>query len=228
MRPYLQELIARMCVVEQSNSSADSVSWHARREAEGLNDRSMISEIVDFLDAKPGKGERQAAYFIIGKLGKNLQDPECASVLLSFISQESDKYALASLLERLADIRKPADMDLKPIFDLLVDQRWLVRYAAIQALNKTCSPEAEARLLELMSASSDSYDLINCHAVLNRIGTSRAIPLLQRGLSSRKRDVKRSAQAAIEAIQARSAANQGVAGRSVQSLPRGNTPKGRR
>jgi len=206
------ELVSRICTVENSANSAGSVSWHAYREAEGLTDTTMAPELVEFLGSNPSKDQRKAAYFIIGKLGKNLQDPNCASSLLSFIPTEKDKYALAGLLDSLADIQKPIHLDLRPIYQLLTDKRWLVRYSAIQALNNTASHEAEDQLLSVLTVSVDPNDLIYCHATLNRIGTEKSLPQLQEGMKSRKRDVKLSAQAAIDAIQKRSAAQQGAPG----------------
>ena len=210
MRQYLQNLIERICTVEELANSGDSVSWAALREAEGLTELSMASELVEFLDTNPKKDQRQAAYFIIGKIGKNLQEPSCALVLLTYVEKEKDKYALASLLERVADIRKPSDIDLNPIYHFLNDKRWLVRHSAIQALINTDSHEAEDKLLAVMEESNDPHDLVYCQAALNRVGSIKSLPMLEKSLKSRKRDVKHSAQAAIEAIQARYSAQQGV------------------
>lgn len=214
MRQYLLELIERICTVEETANSVDSISWHAYREAEGLTDLSMIPELVAFLNSNPVKSHRQAAYFVLGKLGKNTQNPNCVASLLSCVPRERDKYALASLLGGLGDIRQPIHIDLTPVYRLLVDKRWLVRHSAIQALNNTESPEAEDRLLLVLATSTDPDDLIYCHATLNRIGTVKSLSRLREGLKSRKRDVKLSAQAAIEAIQARAAALSGVGAES--------------
>lgn len=208
MRRYLRNLVEKICTVERLANSDDSVSWHALREAEALTDPTMLPELVELLKSDPPKDHRKAAYFVIGKLGKNLQTPDCASSLLSFIPAEKDKYALAHLLDGLADIQKPIQLDLKPIYQLLTDRRWLVRHSAIRALNNAASPEAEDRLLSVLTASNDTNDLIYCHATLNGIGTEKSLAQLREGLKSRKRDVKLSAQAAIEAIQKRSAAQQ--------------------
>lgn len=211
MREQLRSLIERMTRSEPGVNSADSVSWHAHREAEKLDDPSIVQELDAYLRERPAKAERAAAYFIIGKIGKNRRRAECASVLIAHIGPENDKYALADLLDRLADIPKSADVDLTPIFGLMKDKRWLVRHAAIRALINTVSPEAEDRLLEVLRDSEDPHDAICCHATLNRIGTAKALPVLEVGLKSRKRDVKLSARAAIDAIAARTAAQQHLA-----------------
>lgn len=52
-----------------------------------------------------------------------------------------------------------------------------------------------------------SYDVVYCQVTLSDIGTSKALPILAGNLTSRKRDVKDSAQAALEAIQLRSGKN---------------------
>jgi HEAT repeat protein len=110
------------------------------------------------------------------------------------------------LLDRLAEIPKPDDVDLEPIFALLEDKRWLVRHAAIRSLVNVSSPEPEQRLLALLGSTTDPDDLTYCHATLNRIGTSKSLAVLRANLASRKRDVRLSAAAAIEAIEARNSA----------------------
>lgn len=203
MRQELVELIQRMTVRQNAVSSDDSISWHAHREAELLFDKTLVDELDAYLDQKPKKQERSAAYFIIGKIGKNCLSGECASRLIEYSSKETDKYALASLLERLADIPKPESVDVRPLFPLLKDKRWLVRYSAIQSLKRCTSAEAENKLLEILATTSDPYDAIYCHATLTQIGTRKSLPALAQNLTSRTRDVKISAQAPIKAIEAR-------------------------
>jgi HEAT repeat protein len=203
MRQELFELIQRMTVQEGVISSDGSISWQARREAELLADMSLVDELDAYFDQKPTKEQRAAAYFIIGKIGKNCLNEGCASRLIEYSSKEPDKYALASLLERLADIPKPESVDVRPLFSFLKDKRWLVRHAAIRSLERCTNTEAEDKLLEILVTTSDSDDVIYCHATLNQIGTCKALPALTQNLKSRKRDVKKSAQAAIEAIKAR-------------------------
>lgn len=69
MSQYLQNLIERICTVEELGNSKDSISWAALREAEGLTDLSMVSELTEYLATNPKKDKRQAVYFIIGKIG---------------------------------------------------------------------------------------------------------------------------------------------------------------
>jgi HEAT repeats len=204
MREPLVDLIAQMTAKEpRCIKSDESVSWHAHREAELLADASMVEDLADYVRHESNKEHRGAAYFILGELGKKVGSAECASILVSHVGTETNKYALAGLLDALGGLRKPRDLDLHPVFQLLHDERWLVRHSAIQALRLSDSPEVEARLLEHLDTTSDPHDMTYCHATLSEIGTAKALPAIERNLKARKRDVKDSAQFAINAINAR-------------------------
>ena len=204
MKEYLVELVSRMTVPEKRClNSADSISWHAHREAETLSDSSMVDELADYVAHEKDKKRRQAAYFILGKLGQKVRSQDCASILISRLQQEENKYVLSSLLDATSGVSKLQELDLRPVFRLLDDERWLVRHSAIRALSRTDSPDVEDRLIELLNATSDPFDITYCQATLNEIGTAKSLPHLQKNLSSRKRDVKDSARLAIEAIESR-------------------------
>ncbi len=204
MREGLVDLIGRMTTKEpRCLNSDDSIRWHACREAETLADPSMVDELADYVRHEPNKDCRDAAYFILGKLGQKVRSAECASILLFHVSSEKNKYVLAGLLGRLGDVRKPKELDLGPIFQLRHDERWRVLHSAIQARKLTDSQEAEGWLLELLQTTDDPNDVTYCHATLSEIGTAKALPFIRKNLKSRKRDVRASAQWAIEAINAR-------------------------
>jgi HEAT repeat protein len=205
MRTYLIDLLERLAAQEPAVNSDDSVAWHAHREAEQLCDLSLVGDLDAFLNSDPPPRKRAAAYFILGKIGKNCGAPECARTLIGYASKEKDKYALSGMLDRLAEVPKPAQMDLAPLFALLEDKRWLVRHAAIRSLINVSSSESEEHLLALLGSTTDADDLIYCHATLNRIGTSKSLAALRSNLASRKCDVRLSAAAAIAAIEARNA-----------------------
>jgi len=203
MRTYLIDLLERLSMPEPGVSSADSISWHAHREAEQLRDLALVVDLDEFLSSNPPARKRTAACCIVGAIGKNCGSAECVSMLIKYASNEKDKYALGGLLDRLAEIPKPKHIDLEPLFALLEDKRWLVRHAAIRSLMNVSSPEPEVQLLALLGSTTDPHDLICCHATLNRIGTAKSLTSLRSNLKSRKRDVKLSAAVAIDAIEAR-------------------------
>jgi HEAT repeat protein len=204
MPEYILELISRMTVKEdRCLNSSDSLTWHAHREAETLSEPSLVDELAEYVNKERDKRRRRAAYFILGKLGQKARGIDCASILLLRLNSEHDKYVLSSLLDALGWISKPRSLDLEPIYRLLGDDRWLVRHAAVQSLRLTEAPEAEDKLIELLVRTTEPYDMTYCHATLNEIGSAKSLPYLQKNLSSRKRDVKLSAQLAIEAIKSR-------------------------
>lgn len=203
MRAVLIDLIARMTVREENVNSDESVAWHAHRDAEALSDASLISELADYVQRESKQDSREAAYFILGKLGEKFPASECAAFLVAQAKKEKNKYVLATLLDALGHISKPSDLDLTPVYALLADERRLVRHSAIQSLKRTNSPKVEEMILHVLETTSDPFDLVYCQATLNEIGSAKAIPFIAKNLKSRKRDVKDSAQLAIEAIEAR-------------------------
>lgn len=200
---FLKQLIVRMNTKETVMDSRNSVSWAAYREAEMIADTSYMSELTTLLKEKPDASQRRAIYFVLAALGRNTSSLECAEILIYQCSSEPDKYALASLFDELAKIPEPMPLDLTPIYKFLSDKRWLVRHAAIRAIGCSSEPECETQLLKMLVASNDPYDLIYVNAALNRIGTARALPAIRANFSSRKRDVRISAQLAVEAIEKR-------------------------
>lgn len=196
-----------MTVREGNVNSDQSVAWHAHREAEALSDASLIGELADYVQRESKQDSRKAAYFILGKLGEKFPASECAGLLVERAKQEKNKYVLAALLDALGHISKPTDLDLTPVYALLADERWLVRHSAIQSLKRSDSPKVEEMILHVLETTNDPYDLVYCQATLNEIGSVKAIPFIAKNLKSRKRDVKDSAQLAIEAIEARERRN---------------------
>ncbi len=203
LRKSLIALIDRMCREEPNVNSDNSVSWHAYREAEQLSDPSMVDEFSEFLNTEKEKKRRAAAYFIVGKLGLKCRSADCARILIGAISREKDRYIVSSILDRLAAIEKPREVDLSPIFPLLKESKWIVRQSAIGALAKSDSSEAEVEVIAVLIATSDPNDIICCNQTLGEIGSMDAIPHIEKNLTSRKRDVKYTANYAVQSIMAR-------------------------
>jgi hypothetical protein len=203
MRSDLDDLIDRMARLDQGVSSSQSISWAAHREAERLDDPSLVGELLSALQHERSKPRRRACYFVIGKIGLNRQDVLCAEALVALLASESDKYNLAAILDGIGPIRKPPSLDLFPVFRFLDDARWLVRHAAIQALTNSEHRDVETRLLQHLAHTEEPNDKVYCHAVLNHLGTAQSIPALTANLTSRKRDVKISAELALQAIRSR-------------------------
>jgi HEAT repeat protein len=80
------------------------------------------------------------------------------------------------------------------------NDKWLIRHSAISSLKFSNDQVAEAALIEMIEKSDDPHNLTYANATLNNMGSLKAIPYLEKHTRSRKRDVKLSAQLAIEAI----------------------------
>ena len=208
---YLQDLIARMGTVEQTADSRDSVSWKACREAETLDDLSLLPLLEAIIATHPKPKERQIrcdAYFVYGKILKNHFTEEGCAYLIGRLTMEKNKYALYPLLDLLRDLPIPAEMDIAPILQCVRHEQWTVRYSAIRALG-ACSAEESREALRWYLRQEDEktyrQEIIYAQASLGRIGTPEDIPLIEPRLRSRSRDVKLSAEIAIERIRARAA-----------------------
>lgn len=197
------ELISRMCVEEPRVNSSESISWHAHREAEQLNDTALLEEMAIYLSKKRTKAERSASYFVIGKIGRNTKSIEAYKALISHISTETDKYAISTALRMIADLSLNENEDIRPLISLLNDPRWLVRQSAIEALRSSKALNAELSLIALLQSTTNDADKVYCHSTLSVIGTERSLNAIEESVKSRKRDVKSSAVFALEKIRER-------------------------
>ena len=205
MDKYLTNLIDRMNdtsdqKMEPGYKSSETVSWEALREAKKLDNIDFVPQLIHFIDKEKNRKNRDRAYFILGYLAKNTSDDSATQFLIHRIDKETDKYIIGSLLDRIAELKKPKGTDLNPIIDATKNNKWLIRHSAIQALKNSDDQVSEQTLIDILDKSDDPYDLAYSNSTLNRIGTQKAIPHLEKHLSSRKRDVKTSAKLAIEEI----------------------------
>jgi HEAT repeat protein len=205
MNAQIKDLLQRMTHQDgpEVRSSADSRSLNAYREAERITDYVILSEAKAAVVPEKNKKIRAALYFLIAKVAVNLRHSDTSDFLIEQLRRETDKYVLKGLLDRIAELPKSEGTDLQPILDRLEDPRWLVRFSAIQALKLAVSPNAELALVDLLERSTDPYDINFANVTLNQIGSLQSIPALERHLSSRKRDMKDSAQLAIQTIRER-------------------------
>ncbi len=210
MDKYLHDLIDRIGddtqeVVDGVYDSSTTISWKALREAEKVNDEGLVPQLIKFISEEKDKKKRGSAYFLLGHIAKNTENLSAVNFLIERVGFETDKYIISSLLDRIANIKKPNGIDLQPLIKATKSEKWLIRHSAIQSLNNSEDALAESTLIEIIDSSIDPFDLTYANATLNRIGTPRAIPYLEKHLKSRKRDVKDTARYAIEEIVKRDA-----------------------
>lgn len=202
-------------LIEQMNavanaSSSDNISWQAYREAETLHDSLLfpiLEEIICDNTTTKGNRVRKAAYFIFGKILKNRFEWAACDFLIQQLTRETNKYIIADILDRVAEIELPADMNIEPIILHSKSDIGLIRHSAIRALGSSAtqySIEALAYYLNQTEERTFKYELVYANAALGRIGDESTIPLLEKHTSSRIRDVRDSAKFAIERIKEKS------------------------
>lgn len=204
----LISLIDRMTVEEGNVNSKDSVSWNAYREAEKLTNPDIYPLIKDIiLNIPTSRGNKlNAVYFIMGKLLKNTPSAEYLNFYIHRLSVESDKYLIHSMLDLLACVQIPSDTDIRNIIDCTTNDKWLIRYSAINALGACNTNESRETLASFVCQTDEKKyrnEIIYANASLGRIGTVEDIPLLEQHIASRIRDIKSSAEFAIKQIQER-------------------------
>ena len=211
----LEELIERMCVEEKCASSDESIRWHACREAEKISDSSLFPILQEFIslnseDNKKDKKIRRAIYFIIGKMLQNSFDENLCKFLIERLNIENDKYALSEILDLLSFISIPEKIDISPLISCCTNDKWLIRYSAIQALGASATKESKEMITYYLNQTDyKKYkdEIIYANVALGKIGNIDDIPILEKYLTSRIRDIKISAKFAIENIKSRNIYN---------------------
>lgn len=208
-RVYIEELIQRMNIIEEIKSSGESISWKAHREAEILTDVSLypiLKELI-LLNSKPkDKKYRNAAYFTMGKLIKNVPDIDGIVFYLEQLKVETDKYILSSMLDRISDFTIPLDISIEIIASLSLHEKWLIRHSAINALSSSATSESKKALYNYINQEDEKaykYEITYANASLGKIGSMDDIPIIKQHFKSKIRDIRISAEFAIQSIKER-------------------------
>lgn len=215
----LMELISRMNIKNEAfTCSSETTSWKGHWEAETLDDPGLFPLLREVVEENEGKGKakrevRKAAYFIYGRLMERVFSPKDAVFFLHRLEVETDKYVLSSMLDRVKDWgakgrQLPAEMDFSPVLALTLDDRWLVRHNAIDALS-ACPGEESRKACTFYLGQEDEktykYEIYYANIALQTIGMPEDIPILERFLKSRRPALKVTAQYAIQRIREREA-----------------------
>ena len=212
-KKYILSLVERMSCDEKPCNSDNSIRWYAYREAERKADREWLpylQEIIDENKAPKQKNIRRAVYFNARAILKKKYDADVCAFLMSALIFEQDKYILSAILDGLAWMKSSSDMDPGIITELSKHEKWLIRHSAIRALGSFPKEESKKALyFYLMQDDEKKYrnEIIYANASLGKIGCEEDIPVLERHIRSRSRDIKESAKFAIGSIQERRGAS---------------------
>jgi HEAT repeat protein len=208
-RSDLIDLIDRMNDNTSSNSSEQSISWLAHREAEKIDDITvlpLLREFVEVMKTNKYKSFRDNAYYIMGKaLSKTMIDEYCV-YLIERLSSEEDKYVLMHMLDLLAGLSIPEDIDISQIILCSESDKWQIRHSAIGAFGASSNARSRQALLKWVDQQDEKkyrYEIIYANVSLGKVGKTEDISTLEKHASSKIRDVRISAVFAIDSIKAR-------------------------
>ena len=203
----LYDLIARMTIKEQLTSSEESVSWNAYREAERISDETVYPILKKIIEENhKNKAVREAAYVIIGYSLRNIFNKEACIFFIQRLDEEADKYVVACMLDKLARIHIPEDIDMSLVIKCSQNDKWLIRHSALNALGSSSTHANREALLFFINQEDEKkyeYEIIYANASLGSIGSKEDIPFLEKHVKSRKRDIRDSARFAIDRIKER-------------------------
>ena len=203
----LYDLIARMTIKEQLTSSEESVSWNAYREAERISDETVYPILKKIIEENhKNKAVREAAYVIIGYSLRNIFNKEACIFLIQRLDEETDKYVVACILDKLARIHISEDIDMSLVIKCSQNDKWLIRHSALNALGSSSTHANREALLFFINQEDEKkyeYEIIYANASLGNIGSKEDIPFLEKHVKSRKRDIRDSARFAIDRIKER-------------------------
>ncbi len=203
----LYDLIARMTIKEHATNSKESVSWNAYREAERISDETVYPILKKIIEENhKNKAVREAAYVIIGYSLRNIFNKEACIFLIQRLDEETDKYVVACILDKLARIHIPEDIDMSLVIKCSQNDKWQIRHSALDALGSSATKANRNALLFFINQEDENkykYEIIYANASLGKIGLKEDIPFLEKHIKSRKRDIRASALFAIDRIKER-------------------------
>ena len=196
-----------MTIKEHATSSKESVSWNAYREAERISDETVYPILMRIIEENhKNKAVRRAAYIIIGYSLRNIFNKEACIFLIQKLNEETDMQGVASILESLACIHIPEDIDMSLVIKCSQNDKWQIRHSALDALGSSSThANREALLFFINQEDEKKYEseIIYANASLGKIGLKEDIPFLEKHIKSRKRDIRGSALFAIDRIKER-------------------------
>lgn len=202
----LYELIAKLETRQAAKNSDESISRQAHRDAERISDSSVFPILQHIIEDNPqpkNKSIRKGGYYILGSILRNVFNKNACLFLIQQLNLETDKYIIADILDRLAGVTLPEEIDITPIVRCSQSDKWQIRHNAIITLGSSATQTSKDALAFYLNQEDEvkyKYEIIYSIASMAKIGTTSDIPLLEHHIHSRIRDISGSAELAIEQI----------------------------
>lgn len=198
MPRYIEDLISRMSDesyrqgqvrIDNLYESEKTVSAAAHEEARLINNPTFSSELFSIVNASGDNTIKHHAYFILGFNAKNTQDLFATSFLLQKLLIEKERSILVVILDRLAELYKPATFDTSAIYKLTDHRNWQIRGAAFEALTNN-ENRVEDFLVNKLVTTDKKDDLRPLLTSLMYVGTKKSIPHVEKHLKNRQPFIK--------------------------------------
>jgi hypothetical protein len=180
-------------VIEGMYESSKTISWEAFEEARQLRKPELLPMLFELINQPELQNDKSHLYFIIGFIGKNTDNPEAANFLLQQLKKEKSPIVCITILDRLAEIFKPHNLDLSYIKHLIEKKGYSIRSAAYRALINT-EHQMEDYFIDKLQQEIRKDDIIALMRTMEYIGTKKSLSVLEPHLKNRKLTVKHIAQ----------------------------------
>jgi len=208
MDKYLQDLLERMADRSDDmldmpgggrQSNPDATFKKANDEARQINNLEYIDQLKTFIDKSKNEDLKQNAYNVLFNIHSNTSETSILTYCINRLALEKKEWTLYSILWGIECLKNkiPSEINIDNILELTTYKKHLVRDGAIKCLKNTDNPKAEDKLIEIISTSTDQYQLTYANATIRTIGTTKSIPHLLKLIDNKKQDVAATALGAI-------------------------------
>ncbi len=197
MDKYLQDLLERMADRSDDmidlpgggrQSNPDATFKKANDEARKINKLEYIDQLKIFIEKAKNEDLKQNAYNILFNIYSNTKETSIVTYCISRLAVEKKEWTLYSILWNIECLKNkiPSEINIDNILELTTYKKHLVRDGALKCLKNTDNPKAEDKLIEIISTSTDQYQLTYANATIRTIGTTKSIQYLLKLVDNKK------------------------------------------
>ncbi|MFH7004130.1 HEAT repeat domain-containing protein [Flavobacterium bizetiae] len=192
---------------DQSFGSEDFPSWFAYRISDELRDINLKSELIELLNEKEYSQYKKYILRCLSSLCVNCNDYELFDFLISELKKTNKEEIITTVLSRFNELRKPANLNIDYLKQLLLKGTYQNRIDALNALKNSEHKDLEEILIEKFNTTDQHTKCMIC-ATLRSTGTTKSLEILQAEFKrTRSNDLKYFIKSAIEEINERENSN---------------------
>jgi len=208
MDKYLQDLLERMADRSDDmidlpgggrQSNPDATFKKANDEAKQISNLEYIDQLKAFIEKAKNEDLKQNAYSILFNIYSNTSEFKILTYCIDRLATEKKDWTLHTILWNIECLKSkiPCSINIDNILALATYKKHLVRDGALKCLKNADNPKAEDKLIEIISTSTDQYQLTYANSTIRTIGTPKSIPYLLKLVDSKKQDIAATALGAI-------------------------------